>query len=273
MTRNNSKFQIFKNGSKTYFYSSLFFPKDIKQDVFTLYAFVRTVDNLVDQIPQKKNEFYQFKQSYQSAFVGSKIDNDIVTDFIALMKKRKFKKKWVDDFFDAMESDLRKNPSMKTMNELKRYMYGSAEVIGLMMSQIMSLNTKAHTAAKMQGRAMQYINFIRDIDEDRGLNRQYIPQNILESVGLKSLKNVKEHNDAFSRLVRQEISVYKAWQAEANKGFRFIPIRYRIPVKTASRLYSWTANEIEQNPSIVFSKKVKPSIARIIGTLVLSVFI
>ncbi len=273
MISNKSKYQIFKNGSKTYFYSSLFFPPDIKRDVFTLYAFVRTVDDLVDQIPQKKKEFYQFKRSYQSAFNGLKIKNEIITDFIELMKKRKFEKDWVDDFFDAMESDLRSNPVMRNMEDLKEYMYGSAEVIGLMMARIMSLNIQAYNAAKIQGRAMQYINFIRDIDEDRGLNRQYIPQNILESVGLKSLKNVKEHNDAFSRLIRKEISVYKSWQAEANKGLRFIPMRYRIPVKTASRLYSWTANEIEKNPSIVLTKKIKPSVARIIVTLAKSVFI
>ena len=52
------------------------------------------------------------------------------------------------------------------MEELIDYMYGSAEVVGLMMARIMGINREADFCARMLGRAMQYINFIRDIDED-----------------------------------------------------------------------------------------------------------
>jgi phytoene synthase len=105
------------------------------------------------------------------------------------------------------------------------------------------------------------------------LGRQYIPKDLLESVGLSSFKQLEEDNDAFNRLIRREINVYRVWQKRADDGFKFIPFRYRVPIKTASRLYGWTASEIEKNPSIVFDRKVKPSVARIIVTLVKSVFI
>lgn len=46
-------YDIFKRGSKTYFYSTLFFPPDVKARVFSLYSFVRTADDLVDSVPQR----------------------------------------------------------------------------------------------------------------------------------------------------------------------------------------------------------------------------
>jgi len=45
-------YSIFKRGSKTYFYSTLFFPGDVRRDVFILYSFLRKADDYVDAIPQ-----------------------------------------------------------------------------------------------------------------------------------------------------------------------------------------------------------------------------
>ena len=59
---NKSLFQIFKQGSKTYFYSSIFFPSIIRKDVFKLYAFVRKTDNYVDATPQDIDGFNNFKK-------------------------------------------------------------------------------------------------------------------------------------------------------------------------------------------------------------------
>ena len=80
--KNNSIFQIFKQGSKTYFYSSVFFPKKVKEDVFILYAFVRTADDYVDCTPQKLDEFFSFKERYQQAIKGIKSNNEIIDKFV-----------------------------------------------------------------------------------------------------------------------------------------------------------------------------------------------
>jgi phytoene synthase len=60
---NKTLFSIFKQGSRTYFYSSLFFPSYLKKDVFSLYGFVRKADNLVDSIPQDIKGFYDLKKN------------------------------------------------------------------------------------------------------------------------------------------------------------------------------------------------------------------
>ncbi|NBK22424.1 MAG: phytoene/squalene synthase family protein, partial [Spirochaetia bacterium] len=55
---------IFRNGSKTYYFSSRFFPKAVREDVYTLYGFVRIADNLVDEYPVVPERFYAFREAY-----------------------------------------------------------------------------------------------------------------------------------------------------------------------------------------------------------------
>jgi len=264
-------YSIFKEGSKTYFYSSLFFPMDVRADVFTLYAFVRKADNFVDTIPQRKHDFYAFWKNYEEALAG-RLSGDIVIDsFVDLIQRKNFDPKWVEAFFDAMAMDLKKR-AYKDIEEIKKYMYGSAEVIGLMMASIMELTRESFECARYLGRAMQYINFIRDINEDLSLGRQYLPQSDLKKYGLQSVQyeHVKTHEKEFNEFIRTQIDYYEEWQRIAEKGFPYIPKRYFIPIKTASDMYKWTAEQIKMMPIIVYSRKVKPSIPFIVSRFVFS---
>ena len=89
---------------------------------------------------------------------------------VELMNKYQFEPQWIEAFLDAMEADLHKK-TYHTIDELLAYIYGSAEVVGLMMAQIMNLPESSWEAAKAQRKAMQLINFIRDIAEDNQLGR------------------------------------------------------------------------------------------------------
>jgi len=263
-----NSYNIFKKGSKTYFYTSLFFPKIIKEDVFTLYAFVRTADDLVDSIPQQSARFHAFVKEYQKALCGKGSGNEVITNFVNVSNKYSFEPRWIEAFLSTMEADLKKS-TYRTLVELEEYMYGSAGVIGLMMAKILDLPSSVYAAAALQGKAMQYLNFIRDIDEDNSLGRTYIPKEYVDRAGLGSLLSPadKKDKEIFSRLIRSEIKRYAKWQSKAQKAYPFIPMRYRIPIKTAAMLYLWTGKKIGQNPEIVFQRKVKPSIFRIFLTL------
>lgn len=249
-----NKKDIFKKGSTTFFYSSIFFPKLVKDEVFTLYAYVRIVDDAVDQVIPDIKLFKSLKKQTELAWQGKKIDSVIVQNFIDLAKKRKFEWEWIQAFLHAMEKDLVKK-SYESFAELEEYMYGSAEVIGLMMARILSLPKEAEKAAQLQGKAMQFINFIRDVQEDAELGRTYLPD--------LDLKNGKKN---WSEIVRKSIQTYQKIQLEAEKGYTYIPYRYLVPIKTAAQMYTWTAQQILQNPEIVWSKKVKPNKMRVIFT-------
>jgi len=268
---NKNLFQIFKQGSKTYFYSSIFFPSIIRKDVFILYAFVRKTDNFVDSIPQKINEFYKFKELYYKRIKGEKTNDIVINTFVDLQKRKKFPQEWVDAFLDSMEKDITKK-NYNTMNETIDYMYGSAEVIGLMMSKILGLDEKSFKYARYLGRSMQYINFIRDIYDDIYLGRRYLPTTELNKYGLESLEYdyVAKNEKMFKSFLRAQIEYYIHWLKKAEEGYKFIPKKYLIPIKTASEMYFWTALKIYKEPFLVYNKKIKPNISTIVSTIVLN---
>lgn len=273
--------EIFKKGSRTYYNSSKFFPKDKREDIEILYAFVRTVDDYVDKIPQDKKSFYAFKKMYYSLKNNKKIikkrnnvednlEEKIIIAFIDLCKRKKFDQKWTDSFLLAMESDIKKKKYYK-IEEVEEYMHGSAEVIGLFMNRILGISQKADKYAKMLGKSMQYINFIRDIKEDYDFNRTYLPINdaikiIREKNIMKLDKNNARDKEKFIKIIRFHIDRYRKWQMEAEKGFKFIPKKYLIAIKTASDMYNYIAEKIYQNPTLILKKKVRPGRLRILFT-------
>jgi len=249
--------QIFREGSITFFNSSLFFPPNVRRDVFTLYCFVRTADDFVDTIPQRTDDFYYFRENYCNAINGHPADNPVIDEFVELMRRKGFDPQWVESFLNTMELDLSKK-SYSSIDEIIEYMYGSAEVIGLFMMRIMDLPPESSRYARMQGRAMQYINFIRDIEEDRQLGRTYLPL-VHSKIAILDYEHIMSEPDAFIHFMNVQISRYREWQSEARRGYIFLPLRYLIPIKTAADMYDWTARKIEMNPFIVFYQKVKPS--------------
>jgi len=253
-----NKNQIFKKGSTTYYFSSIFFPENVRNDVFTLYAFVRTADDYVDQIPQDKLSFLEFKNKTHKALEGGKSQNVIIDDLVLLANRKKFEKKWTEAFLESMELDLEVK-KYETFSDLEKYIYGSADVIGLMMARIMDLPDKSLPAAQMLGKSMQFINFIRDIGEDLELGRVYMPQDDLRKFGLlENLSNAKENKTGFEKFICYQIEKYDNMAKEAETGFAYIMPRLRASIMTANDMYKWTSKIIEKNPQIIFAKKVKP---------------
>lgn len=266
--------EIFKKGSTTYYWSSKFFPKKVRVDVFKLYSYVRTMDNYVDEQPAQpkklelseklrqelmKNDVKQplRVEKYQDL---SSDEIRVIENIVELTKKFEFEEGWLRAFYQSMKWDAQ-GKKYQTLDDTIAYIYGSAEVIGLMMCKILQLPKESYRSAQMQGRAMQFINFLRDIREDNSLGRCYFPQQDLERFGLSDLtkKTAILHKKHFKEFMWFELRRYGQWQKEASEGFSYIPKRQRIAIQTAVAGYNWTAQQIKNNPFVVFEQKVKPS--------------
>lgn len=271
--------KIFKKGSTTYYFASKFFPKKVRDDVYRLYSFARVADDYVDDEPQQPKKLLALEKSYESAVADHAFDATshkwdetdvrVIKNIVRLQHKYKFERKWIEDFFKSMKMDINPKP-FKTLNDSLEYVHGSAEVIGLMMAKIMDLPEEAIDAAKSQGKAMQWINFVRDIDEDNKRGRCYFPQSDLKKFGLKDLSHetAKANTDSFKKFIQHQLDRYAEWQAEAYEGIHHLPERLRLPVKTAIDMYNWTARKIERDPMIVFATKVKPRKRQIIRKII-----
>lgn len=274
---------IFYQGSKTYYNATLLFPQKIREDVVLLYSFVRTADNYVDATPQHLNEFRNLTATWQEVRnrkmyelqpeKDDKLNLRVTKNITRLMHEYNFDPKWIDAFLHSMEMDIRPK-KYYSINDSLRYVHGSAEVIGLMMAKMMSLPEEAMEAAAAQGRAMQWINFIRDIAEDTELRRQYFPHKEMREYGLVDLneKTAKENPQAFKDFIGLQLKRYQGWQKEADRGMELIPKRNRLPVQVAADSYKWTAKQIEKDPFIVYQRKVKPGKLRIFGSAFTHIF-
>ncbi len=254
-TRDQQNSAIFKKGSITYYYSSLFFEKQAKKDVFTLYSYVRTIDDIIDsEKPDTKLLEYYWQQTTE-AWKTNQSEDPIVRGFIRLAKRKNFSWDWITGFWSAMRQDLVKK-HYNSFEELVEYMYGSAEVIGLMMAQILDLPPEAAHAAQIQGRAMQYVNFIRDVGEDKALGKNYLGYTDTDT----------SSPEAWSAFIRTHLENFRRIQKEATTGYQYLPYRYRVPVQTAAQMYEWTADEILANPQRVWHEKIRPEPWRVVWT-------
>lgn len=256
--------QIFRHGSRTYYHSSLLFPRAVRKDVFVLYSFVRVADNLVDDPPVYPDEFRAFRQRWRNAWEGRPAGDWVIDPFVELARRTQMEPQWVEDFLDAMESDLNAKPC-DSLEDVLRYTWGSAEVIGLFMCRILRLPDEANPTACLMGRSMQFINFLRDVAEDAQLGRRYLP---LGNTGLEELSFRQAQADpgVFSSFLRSHTQQYLEWQKGAQAGYKYLPWRVRWAVKTASDLYNWTAEQIFRDPMEVWRRKIKPGKGRILWT-------
>lgn len=252
------KQEIFKKGSVTYYYASWFFPAGIRDEVGTLYAYVRQVDDLVDKkLPETARAGRMYSQT-GAAWEGKKVQDPIVGEFVRLAKSKDFEWEWIEAFWRAMKWDLVRK-DYQTWRDLENYIFGSAEVVGLMMAKIMRLPSEAMGPARMQGKAMQFINFVRDVKEDWELGRVYLPLEDRERFGVKKIGD-----GGWKDLIRFEIGRYRELQRGAETGYKFLPFKFKVAIKTAAEMYNWTANQIDKDPDVVWVKKVKPKKWRVL---------
>ncbi|MGB3008060.1 MAG: phytoene/squalene synthase family protein [Chitinophagaceae bacterium] len=155
--------------------------KDLRTPIFNIYGFVRFADEIVDTFHDHDKEelLEQFKtETYEAIKRGISL-NPVLNSFQRTVNRYNIDLKLVDAFFRSMEMDL----SKKVYDVLgyEEYIYGSAEVVGLMCLYIFcegkkDLYDKLEPSARSLGAAFQKVNFLRDIKADfDGLSRVYFP--------------------------------------------------------------------------------------------------
>lgn len=175
------------NYSTSFGQSTKLFSKDIQDDIFAIYGLVRIADEIVDTYEgsNKANLLTQLEKEVFSAIQNSYSPNPIVHSFALTAKRYGITDTLITPFFESMRMDLRPMKYSKTTYEA--YIYGSAEVIGLMCLKVFCVNDpsayKRLTAeAKALGSAYQKVNFLRDFGSDyQERHRIYFPEVTFEN--------------------------------------------------------------------------------------------
>jgi phytoene synthase len=181
----NVSYQVSKITTKTYSTSFslgiLTLHKSIRQPIYNIYGFVRFADEIVDSFHNydKSKLFNKFKQDAFLAIEDKISLNPILNSFQETVNTYNIDLSLINNFLDSMEMDL----SEKIYNEenYKNYIYGSAEVVGLMCLKVFvngneTLYNNLRPSASSLGSAFQKVNFLRDANIDySSLGRTYFP--------------------------------------------------------------------------------------------------
>lgn len=261
---------ILKTHSITYYNSTKLFPKHIQTAVFALYAWVRTADELVDN-PKKDpvKELTKFERLYERSYKKGTSKDRITKIFIKLVNHFKFEERWAVAFIESMKLDFYHN-EYHTPEELECYVFGSAEVIGMMMSRIMGVKNEHIQAARNLGTWMQHVNFLRDIDEDyKSRKRVYLPTSVLHTFNLTPQNLFDEENKSKLReMILWESKRLLTQIPQLKNDLFYIPKSSRTAILLSIKLYQWTITQINKNPDLPLSKQLKPSKSVIVRKLI-----
>jgi phytoene/squalene synthetase len=203
--------------------------KDLRAPIYNIYGFVRFADEIVDTFHQhdKSVLLAEFKQATHEA-IGRGISlNPILHSFQLTVNAFGIDTELVDSFLYSMQLDLDKRQYDKAGYD--EYIYGSAEVVGLMCLYVFcegdrSLYASLKPYARSLGAAFQKVNFLRDLKDDyQGLERVYFP-----GCDFQNFSNADK--------AAIEADIQKDFD-QAYKGISKLPVKARFGVYVAYKYY------------------------------------
>ncbi|CAM1360039.1 phytoene synthase [Tenacibaculum soleae] len=173
---------VTKSYSTSFSLATRMLAPSIRGAIYNIYGFVRFADEIVDSFHEfdKETLLLAFENDYYSAKKSGISLNPIVNSFIHTVNKYNIPNSMVEAFLKSMKADLYKT-EYQTEDEYKDYIYGSADVVGLMCLKVfVNGNQQKYDelkdAAQRLGSAFQKVNFLRDLKDDfEELNRSYFP--------------------------------------------------------------------------------------------------
>ena len=210
--------------ARSFNWAGFFLPKKTYLKCSALYDFCRTIDNIADEddkLDIKKNNFSNFKNNFNN----KNYNNSIIKNMWDLVNHYNISQKIIDDLFDGIESDLKKEVQLSSNKNLLIYSYRVAGTVGLMMAKILNVKNKnALKSAIDLGIAMQLTNISRDVVEDARNNRSYIAANF--------------------NSIKDTLKLAELFYESSFASIKEIPFNFRFSILVARRVYKKIGSNI-----------------------------
>jgi phytoene/squalene synthetase len=223
-----------------------------REGIYSIYGFVRYADEIVDTFfdQDQKTIFEEFRQETYKAIERGFSINPIIDSFQRAVHNYGIDHDLIDAFLLSMEMDLYNNEYSPEL--LKTYIYGSAEVVGLMCLRVFyyddpeKYNTLVAPARKL-GEAFQKVNFLRDARDD------------FAEKGRVYFKDIDFSN--FSEMTKKQLEAEIELDfQEAMKGLRQLKKQVRFGVYLAYIYYLRLLKEIKKaSPEDILKKRYRVS--------------
>ena len=232
-------------GSKSFSMAGKLMPRDRRLDAHIVYAWCRRADDQVDQAApdEQPDALDHLRSELQVLYAGGELEDSAIDAFGQVVQHRAIPVAYPEEMLHGMEMDVAQT-RYNHLDTLLHYCFRVAGTVGLMMSHVMGLTEDAalDAAAKL-GMAMQLTNICRDVLEDWGLGRLYVPASMLppamadlasEAGGPLPATAVAPLADALQEMHAIAGRLYRS----AEQGFLALPWRCSLAMRAARRIYA-----------------------------------
>lgn len=245
---------------KTFYLATLLLPADRRPAVHALYGFARLADEVVDSPGAAPAvELDELERQLKAALTGA-AEHPVLAALADTVSRYGIEHTLFEEFLASMRMDLHQS-EYATYAELRTYMRGSAEVVGLQMLPVLGVvDDGAEPYAAALGEAFQLTNFLRDVAEDLDRGRVYLPADELAAFGVdrallewcrRSGRRDRRVRAALGHLAARTRAVYR----HAAAGIPLLAPESRPCVSVAFTLYQGILDELGRRDYDVFGPR------------------
>ena len=254
--------RLTKERAKNFYYAFVTLPTRKRRAIYAAYAFCRLCDDATDDFTDAEEKLRlvaEQREGLAKTYAGAPegqvflaMEDAINTYHIPL--------EYLEEVINGVEMDISKT-RYSTFEELREYCYRVASSVGLICIEIFGYeDPSARDYAVDLGLAMQLTNILRDVEEDIGRDRVYIPQEDLDRFGCSEEDIfLKRINDSFRGLMRFQVERARDYFTSGKRLLPLLPARSRACPAVLHGTYSRLLDRIEASGYNVFGRRISLS--------------
>lgn len=256
--------------ARTFYYGSLFLPIEKRRASWALYAFCRTADDIADEpgiYPDPAAEMVRWRAALEATYAGHP-RGPVMTAWADMLAAYPVPIQPALELLDGVAMDVR-GQRYETFDDLRLYCYRVAGTVGLLMSPVLGYTDPvALDAAVDLGIAMQLTNILRDIGEDLGAGRVYLPTEDMARVGYTREELAAGIvNPPFIALMEYEMARAEGYYRSGMRGISLLSADSRLAIALSGTLYRAILRRIRRNGYDVFTRRARISLPGKLATL------
>ena len=256
--------KIARTRARNFYYSFLLLSGDQRDAMCAIYAFMRYCDDISEGEGASREAIERWRGDLDLALAGQYGENALWPAFHDTVQRYRIPREYFYEMIAGVSSDLQPK-QLQTFEELYRYCYQVASVVGLTIIHIFGfaspqLKEAALSLAEKCGIAFQLTNILRDVREDAGLGRIYIPAEDLERFAVQA-DDLKEgrQTDGFGRLMEFEIERARSYYRESAPLLNLIQPKSKASLWTLITIYSRLLDRVAESPCDVLTRRISLS--------------
>jgi 15-cis-phytoene synthase len=245
--------RIARTRARNFYYSFLLLSREQRDAMCAIYAFMRYCDDISEGEDASRESIDRWRRDLDRALAGEYGDNPLWPAFHDTVQRYQIPCEYFHEMISGVSSDLEQR-QIQTFGELYRYCYQVASVVGLTIIHIFGFESKeALPLAEKCGIAFQLTNILRDVKEDSGNKRLYIPAEDIRRFGA----DLTKRDENFIRLLGFEAERARSYYDESRPLLNLVHKRSRASLWALIEIYRRLLDRIQQSNFDVLSRRIR----------------